>query len=181
MLGIVASRGGEDEQWCKLCFNTSPHALIVDPRQMKRLVQPLPTDPLSYLITLDWKDLCNTSCVTQLWMLGLVFHFITAVFRLGISFASHQGRTGLKYIWETLKTESFWPLVSSPGALSRNINIDLPRIRSIPVHTSLACTIMSLLWLYRSLSNCDSKLKGFPDVLPCISLNPTPLQATVQP
>lgn len=108
----------------------------------------LPTDPLSYLITLDWKDLCNTSCVTQLWMLGLVFHFITAVFRLGISFASHQGRTGLKYIWETLKThgtESFWPLVSSPGALSRNINIDLPRIRSIPVHTSLACTIMSLL------------------------------------
>lgn len=56
------------------------------------------------------------------------------------SLTCFQPRTpkGLQYIWETLETHgrgSFEALVSSPGSLSRTINIDLLKIWTTLAHT----------------------------------------------
>lgn len=109
------------------------------------------------------------------------------------SFSCFQPRTptGL-CIWDTLRTHgrgSFKALVSSPGTLSRTIYIDLLKIWTIAVHMcpfdekdcvpqcAPACQFQGCVsHRYQTGPSCDSKLIGFPDVPPCISLNPTPLQ-----
>ena len=147
--------------------------------------------PMLFLTQLSLTRMtCVTPAVSRSFGMDALSYQGLFIFQIK-SLSCFQPRTpaGLKYIWETLETHgrgSFQALVSSPGALSRTINIDLLKIRTVhtcPFDEKDAASPRRVSSSHRYQTNpcSDLELIGFPDVLPCISLNPTPLQATVQP
>lgn len=89
--------------------------------------------PMLFLTQLSLTRMtCVTQAVSRSFGMDVLSYQGLFIFQIkSLSCVQPRTPTGLQYIWETLETHgrgSFKALVSSPGALSRTINIDLLKI-----------------------------------------------------
>lgn len=117
-----------------LYFNTPPHALITEAEMSGgRGTLFRHSLPMLFLTQLSLTRMtCATLAVSRSFGMDVLSYQGLFIFQIK-TLARFQPRTptGLEYIWEALETHgrgSFKALVSSPGALSRTINIDLLKI-----------------------------------------------------